>query len=177
MSADLTTTYLGLPLKNPIVASAGPLTDDLDTLRRLDHSGVAAAVLPSLFEEQICLDQQRLHLHEHQALPSAESLTYFPKTKEYQVSPRDYLNLLDTAARTLSIPIIGSLNGSTPGGWVRYAKLMESYRRHAIELNIYFLATDPQVAGADVEKRYVDLVARRTQRCENPDRGETWPAI
>src|SRR6185369_17995772 len=112
MRADLSTNYLGLTLKNPVVASAGPLTGDLDTLRRLEQFGVAAAVLPSLFEEQICKDEQRIHaLYEFQTYASAESLSYFPKLKDYNVGPHEYLRMLESAAGSLSIPIIGSLNG------------------------------------------------------------------
>jgi dihydroorotate dehydrogenase (fumarate) len=160
MSADLTTTYLGLVLKNPVVASASPLTGDLDTLRRLEERGVAAAVLPSLFEEQICRDEQRINaMYEFQTFASAESLSYFPKMKDYNVGPHEYLDLLEKAADTLSIPVIGSLNGSSPGGWVRYAKLIEDAGADALELNIYFVATDPTMTASDVEQRYVDFVA------------------
>ncbi len=159
MRADLSTTYLGLSLKNPIVASAGPLTGDLDSLRRLEQLGVAAAVLPSLFEEQICRDEQRVHaLYEFQTFASAESLSYFPKIRDYNVGPREYLSLLETASDSLSVPVIGSLNGSSPGGWVRYAKLIENAGADAIELNIYFVATDPTMTSDDVERRYIDLV-------------------
>jgi dihydroorotate dehydrogenase (fumarate) len=160
MRASLTTQYLGLSLKNPIVASAGPLTGDYDSLRRLEQHGVAAAVLPSLFEEQICRDEQRLHaLYEYQTFATAESLSYFPKAKEYHVGPREYLNLLEKAANRMAIPVIGSLNGSTPGGWVRYAKLMESAGADAVELNVYIVATDPTMTAAELEQRYIDLVA------------------
>ena len=160
MRADLSTNYLGLKLKNPVVASAGPLTGDLDTLRRLEQFGVAAAVLPSLFEEQICKDEQRIHaLHEFQTYASAESLSYFPKLKDYNVGPHAYLRLLETAKKSVAIPLIGSLNGSTPGGWSRYAKLIQEAGADAIELNIYFVATDPGMTSADVEWRYIDLVA------------------
>jgi dihydroorotate dehydrogenase (fumarate) len=117
-------------------------------------------VLPSLFEEQINRDQQRLHaLYEFQNYASAESLSYFPKLKEYNVGPKQYLRLVEEAKRTLSIPIIGSLNGSSPGGWGRYAKLIEGAGADAIELNIYFIATDPDQSSTDVEWRYVDLIA------------------
>lgn len=160
MRADISTNYLGLQLKNPIVASAGPLTGDLDTLRRLEQLGVAAAVLPSLFEEQICRDEQRIHaLYEFQTYASAESLSYFPKLKDYNVGPHEYLRLLETAKKSVAIPVIGSLNGSTPGGWSRYAKLIQGAGADAIELNIYFIATDPEMTSADVEWRYIDLVA------------------
>jgi dihydroorotate dehydrogenase (fumarate) len=160
MRADLSTKYLGLSLKNPIVASASPLTGDLDSLRQLEQAGVAAAVLPSLFEEQISRDEQRLHLlYEHQSHTFAESLSYFPRINDYNVGPRDYLKLLETAKKTVSIPVIGSLNGSTPGGWARYAKLMQEAGADAIELNIYFVSTDPKMSPSDVEWRYVDLVS------------------
>jgi dihydroorotate dehydrogenase (fumarate) len=169
MRADLTTKYLGVTLRNPLVASAGPLTGDLDTLRQLEQLGVGAAVLPSLFEEQICHDEQRIHaLYEFQAYTSAESLSYFPKTKDYHVGPREYLRMLEAAANTLSIPVIASLNGFTPGGWARYAKLIEDAGADAVELNIYFVATDPEMTSADVERRYIELVATVHDAVEIP---------
>jgi dihydroorotate dehydrogenase (fumarate) len=158
--ADLTTNYLGLALKNPIVASAGPLTGDLDALRELEQEGVAAAVLPSLFEEQITRDEQRIHLlYEHQTYSFAESLSYFPHVNDYNAGPGEYLKLLETAKKSVSIPIIGSLNGSSPGGWARYAKLIQEAGADAIELNIYFVATDPSMSAIDVECQYTELVA------------------
>ena len=160
MRADLKTRYLGLSLKNPVVASAGPLTGDLDSLRRLEEVGIAATVLPSLFEEQINYDQQRIHaLYEFQTYSTAESLSFFPKLKDYNIGPRDYLRMLETAKNSLSVPVIGSLNGSSPGGWARYAKLLEAAGADAIELNIYFLAADPTMTSAEAEQRYIDLVA------------------
>jgi dihydroorotate dehydrogenase (fumarate) len=158
--AELTTNYLGLSLKNPIAASAGPLTGDLDTLRQLEQVGVAAAVLPSLFEEQISRDEQRVHLfYEHLSKSSAEALSYFPRLNDYYASPPEYLKLLETSKKSVSIPLIGSLNGSSPGGWARYAKMIQEAGADAIELNIYFVATDPQLSAADVESQYIDLVA------------------
>ena len=160
MFADLSTRYLGLSLKNPVVASAGPLTGDLDALKQLEQAGVAAAVMPSLFEEQICRDEQRIHLlYEFQTYSSAESLSYFPRVNDYNVGPDTYLRLLEGSKKSVSIPVIASLNGSSPGGWARYAKLLEECGADAIELNIYFVATDPQLTAADVEQRYLDLVA------------------
>jgi dihydroorotate dehydrogenase (fumarate) len=160
MRADLSTYYLGLLLKNPIVASAGPLTGDLDSLRQLEQAGVSAAVLPSLFEEQICRDEQRIHLlHEFQTYSSAESLSYFPRPIDYNVGPHDYLRLLESAKKSVSIPVIASLNGSSPGGWARYARLLAEAGADAIELNIYFVATDPLMSAADVEARYLEMVA------------------
>lgn len=160
MRADLTTKYLGMKLANPVVASASPLTGNLETLLQLEQLGIAAAVLPSLFEEQICHDEQRIHaLYEFQTFSSAESLSYFPKVNDYSVGPHEYLRMLESAAHRLSIPVIASLNGSTPGGWVRYAKLMEQAGASAVELNIYFVASDKDMTSADVEWRYLDLVS------------------
>ena len=160
MRADLTTKYLGLELKNPIVASAGPLTGDLETLSQLEAHGIAAAVLPSLFEEQICYDEQRIHaLYEFHSHTSAESLSYFPKLRDYNVGPHEYLEMLEKAKKAVSIPVIASLNGSTPGGWVRYAKLLEDAGADALELNIYYIPTDPTLSSADIEWRYFDMVA------------------
>jgi dihydroorotate dehydrogenase (fumarate) len=160
MRADLTTKYLGMSLANPIVASAGPLTGDLDTLQQLEQAGVSAAVLPSLFEEQINRDQQRIHaLYEFQTHASAESLSYFPNLNYVNLGPREYLRKLEDAKKAVSIPVIGSLNGSSSGGWARYANLMQEAGADAIELNIYFIATDPEMTSADVEWRYIDLVA------------------
>jgi dihydroorotate dehydrogenase (fumarate) len=147
-------------LKNPVVASAGPLTGDLDTLRRLEQCGVSAAVLPSLFEEQICHDEQRIHaLYEYQSFSSAESLSYFPKLRDYNVGPHEYLKMLEAAKKWVSIPVIGSLNGSSPGGWARYAKLIQDAGADAIELNIYLVATVREANSADIERRYLELVA------------------
>jgi dihydroorotate dehydrogenase (fumarate) len=169
MRADLRTWYLGLALKNPIVASASPLTGDLDTLRQLEHGGVAAVVLPSLFEEQICHDEQRINaLYEYQAHSTAESLSYFPELRQYSVGPRDYLRMIEEAKKIMTVPVIGSLNGSSPGGWVRFAKLFEENGADAVELNIYFVPTDPGVTAAEVEARYVDLVATVRQAVKIP---------
>jgi dihydroorotate dehydrogenase (fumarate) len=169
MRADLRTYYLGMSLKNPIVAAASPLTGDLDTLRQLDHAGVAAVVLPSLFEEQISRDEQRVHaLYEYQSFSSAESLSYFPELRECSVGPRDYLRMLEAAKQTMTVPVIASLNGCSPGGWVRFAKLLEESGADAVELNIYFVPTDPGLTSAEVEARYVDLVATIRQAIKIP---------
>lgn len=160
MSAELKTKYLGMTLKNPVVASAGPLTADADSLQHLENVGVAAAVLPSLFEEQINRDQQRVHaLYEYQSYSTAESLSYFPRLTDFSVGPREYLRMIELAKKVVGIPLIGSLNGCSPGGWARYARLIEEAGADAIELNIYFVATDPDTTSNDVEWRYVDLVS------------------
>ncbi len=160
MSVDLTSQYLGLTLKHPIVASAGPLTGELDSLCQLEQAGVSAVVLPSLFEEQITRDEQRIHsLYEYQTFSTAESLSYFPELDDHRSIPDHYLGLLASAKKALSIPVIPSLNGSTIGGWTRYAKSFADAGADAIELNIYFVPTDPRMTADDVEKRYADLVA------------------
>ena len=160
MTVDLRTCYLGLSLPNPIVASSGPLTSDLDSLAQLEQAGVAAAVLPSLFEEQIVGDELRIHaLYERQADVSAESLSFIPEVHDYQTGPGDYLKRLVEAKRRVSIPVIASLNGSSPGGWARYARLLQDAGADAIELNVYFVPTDPKVTSLEVESNYVDLVA------------------
>jgi dihydroorotate dehydrogenase (fumarate) len=169
MRADLTTRYLGLTLRNPIMASAGPMTGDLDSLCRLEEAGIAAAVLPSLFEEQINHDQQQIRaVYDFQSYSFAESLSYFPELKDYNVGPRDYLRLVESAKRMVSVPIIASLNGSSPGGWVRFAKLMEEAGADAIELNIYFVPTDPDLTAHDVESRYAEMVATVRQAVSVP---------
>ena len=140
--------------------SACPLTGNLDTLRRLEAAAASVAVLPSLFEEQIRHDELEIErLYEYQAESFAESLTYFPEFEDYNTGPRDYLKRVETAKRAVSIPIIGSLNGCSPGGWIRYAKDIQNAGADALELNIYFVPTDPQMTAAQVEQRYVNLVA------------------
>lgn len=160
MNANLGTNYLGMRLKNPLVASAGPLTGQLESLRQLEEAGIAAVVLPSLFEEQIEHDELQLHrLMEFQAESYAESLSFFPSNADFGKGSREYLELVEDAKRTLSVPVIGSLNGHTQGGWTRYARMIEEAGADALELNVYFVPTECGMEGAEVEKRYVELVA------------------
>ena len=160
MTVDLTSRYLGLTLKNPLIASACPMTADLDKLRRLEEVGIGAAVLPSLFEEQIEHEELEVHsLYEHASDSFAEGLSYFPEMEDYNTGPSEYLELIESARQCLTIPIIASLNGSSRGGWVRYAKSMQDAGADAIELNIYFINTDIHKSSADVERQYIDLVA------------------
>lgn len=160
MSVDLSTEYLGLRLKNPLGASASPLTGNLDMLRRLEDAGTSVAVLPSLFEEQIEHEEfQVAQMYDFQTESYAESLTHFPELHNYSTGPEEYLDHLEAAKKALSIPIIGSLNGSSEGGWVRYARLIQEAGADALELNIYFVPTDPLMTSMDVEQRYIDLVA------------------
>lgn len=160
MSADLRSRYLGLELKNPIVAAASPLTHSIDSLKRLEDAGVAAVVLPSLFEEQIEHEEMATHnlmLSGMELSPEAHG--FFPEMLNYNTGPDSYLKLIGEAKRALAVPVIPSLNGYTPGGWTQIAKQFEQAGADAIELNIYFLATGLEDSSADIEKRYVDLVA------------------
>ncbi len=160
MNVDLSTRYLGMRLKNPLGVSASPLTRNMDVLRRLEEAGASVAVLPSLFEEQVRHEELEIQrLYEYQAESFAESLTYFPELEGYNTGSRDYLKLVESAKRAVSIPIIGSLNGFSPGGWVRFAKDIQNAGADALELNIYFVPTDPDMTAAEVEQRYVYLVA------------------
>lgn len=157
---DLRTRYLGLDLRNPLIASASPLSDHLETLELLESSGAAAVVMRSLFEEQI--EQETFDLHElmEQWTESCfEATSFFPPMKEYRSGPNSYLEGISAAKSRLSIPVIGSLNGVSPHGWTRYAKLIEEAGADALELNVYFVAADPEETSASVEQRYLDLVA------------------
>jgi dihydroorotate dehydrogenase (fumarate) len=158
---DLTTTYLGLELKHPVVASAGPLSSTLDGIRQLEEGGAAAVVLFSLFEEQIRHENESFnYLYEQGAERFPESLSYFPEVEEYQVGPEGYLNLISSAAETTDIPIIGSLNGITDDGWTGYAREIESAGARALELNIFYIPADIALTGREVEERYVNIVRR-----------------
>jgi len=160
MSADLRSRYLSLELKNPIVAAASPLTKSLDSLKRLEDAGVAAVVLPSLFEEQIEHEEMATHnLMLSGAELSPEARGFFPEMQNYNTGPDNYLKLIGEAKRALAVPVIPSLNGYTPGGWTHIAKQFEQAGADAIELNIYFLATDLEHTSTEIEKRYIDLVA------------------
>ena len=160
MSVDLKSRYLGLELANPVVASASPLTGSVDSLKRLEDAGVGAVVLPSLFEEQIEHEEMAAHnLMLYGAELSPEARGFFPEMQPHDSGAARYLKLIGDARKALSVPVIASLNGHTPGGWTRIAKQFEEAGAHAIELNVYFLAADPADTGAAVEQRYVDLVA------------------
>jgi dihydroorotate dehydrogenase (fumarate) len=156
---DLSTSYLGLRLRNPLVASASPLSNTLDGVRRLAGAGVGAIVLYSLFEEQVRRESERnARLAEAGTDSFAESLSYFPAEADDDAGPRRYLSLLERAAAAVDIPVIGSLNGVTPGGWTSYAREMQDAGAAAIELNIYYLPGDPRISGRDVEDRHIDIL-------------------
>jgi dihydroorotate dehydrogenase (fumarate) len=156
---DLSTTYLGLKLKNPIVASASPLSRSMDSMRRLEDAGASAIVMHSLFEEQVTHEAESLdHYKTVGAESHAEALSYFPDTGDYHFAPEEYLELLAKASNKLEIPIIGSMNGITPGGWVSYAKKMAEAGASALELNVYYIPANPEMSGQDVENRYADVL-------------------
>jgi dihydroorotate dehydrogenase (fumarate) len=156
---DLSTNYLGLKLKNPIVVSASPLTEKLENFARLEEAGAAAIVMYSLMEEQIESESENIdNALEYGAHSYAESTSYLPEMPKYQVGPDRYLELLHKGKHSVSIPVIGSLNGRSPGGWVRYAELMEQAGADALELNIFDIATDPTTSADDLELRYCNIV-------------------
>jgi dihydroorotate dehydrogenase (fumarate) len=156
---DLTTTYMGLSLKNPVVASASPLSETLDGMKRLEDGGVGAIVMFSLFEEQIRFENEAFsELMETGTFSFAESLSYFPEIDAYDVGPDNYLELVRGAAQDLDVPVIASLNCVTSEGWIAYAKQLQDAGAAGLELNIYGLQADIGVSGAEVEQRYVDIV-------------------
>jgi dihydroorotate dehydrogenase (fumarate) len=156
---DLTTTYLGLNLKNPLVPSSSPLSRNLNNLKRMEDSGASAIVLYSLFEEQITLESQDLNHYLTQGVESfPEALTYFPEASEYETGPDEYLEHIQKAKSSLEIPIIASLNGVSTGGWVRYARDIQEAGVDALELNIYYLPTDSNLNGKEVEQIYLDVL-------------------
>jgi dihydroorotate dehydrogenase (fumarate) len=167
---ELSTSYLGLTLRNPLVASASPLSNTLDGVRRLADSGVGAIVLYSLFEEQLRQEAERnARLAEAGSEVFAEALSYFPAGPEAdaapdgaadQPSPRQYLSLLERAVAAVEVPVIGSINGVTPGGWTGYARAMQDSGAAAIELNIYYIPGDPHMTGRAVEQRHVDILCQ-----------------
>lgn len=156
----LTTSYLGLTLRSPLViGAAAPLSEDLDTLQRLEDAGAAAVVMHSVFEEQICQDRLELHHHlEYGTHSFAEALTYFPEPEIFHVGAEHYLEHIQQAKAKLDIPIIGSLNGSSLGGWVDYAQNIQQAGADALELNIYWIPTDLDLSGAEVEAQYLEIV-------------------
>ena len=157
---NLTTNYLGMLLKNPIVASSSPLSHSIDSIRRLEDAGAAAVVMYSLFEEQIGFDSYYIDHHLTQGTDSyAESISYFPDMQSYNVGPDEYLNLIRRAKDAVKIPVIGSLNGASVGGWTDYATLIEEAGADALELNVYYLPANTAIKGSDVEALYLDILA------------------
>ncbi len=156
---DLSTNYLGLKLKNPIVVSASPLTEKQENFARLEDAGASAIVMYSLMEEQIEAEAENIdNALEYGTNSYAEATSYLPDMPKYQVGPERYLELLHKGKQSVSIPVIGSLNGRSPGGWVRYAELMEQAGADALELNIFDIPTDTSLTAEDLETRYCNLV-------------------
>jgi dihydroorotate dehydrogenase (fumarate) len=156
---DLSTNYLGLHLNNPIVPSASPMSRSLDSMKRMEDAGAAAIVMYSLFEEQIAHEAAELnHYLSYGTESFAESLTYFPEAQEYNLGPDEYVELLQAAKKSLGIPVIGSLNGISVGGWIDYAKKIEQAGADALELNVYYIPTDPELTGQEVEDRYLEVL-------------------
>jgi len=156
---ELTTRYLGFNLRTPLVASASPLSHDIDSIRRLEDAGASAVVLYSLFEEQIHRETLELDYYLSSGTESfPESLSYFPEPAEFKNGPEEYLDHIRAAKEAVKIPVIASLNGSSVGGWIQYATQMEEAGADAIECNIYWIVTDPNVTSEQVEQRYLDIV-------------------
>jgi len=156
---DLKTKYLGLTLKSPLVVSASPLSEYLQNVKMMEDAGAGAIVLYSLFEEQIRTEEQELHYHTTSGTDSfAESLSYFPDQGEYKLGPEEYISHINKAKESVDIPIIASINGSTIGGWTEYAKEMEKAGADAIELNVYYIPSDMELSGGNVEQTYIDIL-------------------
>ena len=156
---DLSTNYLGMKLRSPLVASASPISEKIDNIKRMEDAGAGAVVLYSLFEEQIRQEQLQQFKHEEEhANHFAEALSYFPDPAEYRMGPERYLDQIRKAKDAVDIPIIASLNGTTVGGWNDYAKQMADAGADAIELNIYYIPTDFEKSGSDIENEYIEIL-------------------
>src|ERR1700746_219102 len=156
---DLSTDYLGMKLRTPLVPSASPLSQEIGSIRRLEDAGASAVVLYSLFEEQLRQEMLELDHHLSAATESfAESLSFFPHASEFRLGPEGYLEHIRKAKEAVQIPIIASLNGATVSGWAKFAKEIEQAGADALECNIYYIPTDPELKAADVEQTYIDIV-------------------
>jgi dihydroorotate dehydrogenase (fumarate) len=169
MSVDLTTRYIGLALKNPLVVAACPLTRRLDSLRRLEEAGASAVVLPSLFEEQVAREILTFHrMHSFSMAGAPEAVAYSPEMDHYNTGHDSYLELIADAKKSLSIPVMASLNGTTKGGWVCCAEMIEQAGADALELNIYHVQTDPDETSLQVESRFLELVTAMREAIKIP---------
>lgn len=156
---DLSTTYLGLKLRTPLIVAASPLSEELDSIKQLEDAGASAVVLYSLFEEQLRQDRDELAQNlEQGTFSTPEALTYFPEPKEFRLGPEEYLKHIARAKKAVNIPIIASLNGSSVGGWTAYAKAIQHAGADALELNIYYIPTDMDLTSAQVEHTYLDIL-------------------
>jgi dihydroorotate dehydrogenase (fumarate) len=166
---QLNTNYLGLDLKNPLLASASPLSESVENVQKLERAGVSAVVMYSLFEEQITKESLALDHYMEQGTESfAEALSYFPKFGRYAIGAETYLDHLRALKEAVDIPIIASLNGATRGKWIEYAERIEASGADALELNIYYLPTDPEENGQTVEENYLDLIQNICMAVEIP---------
>jgi dihydroorotate dehydrogenase (fumarate) len=157
---NLTTRYLGFKLRTPLVPSASPLSEKIDNIKRMEDAGAAAVVFHSLFEEQVHRDRHDLQYYLDQGTESyAESLTYFPDRAEFKIGPEAYLEHIAQAKAAVDIPIVGSLNGTTLGGWLAYAQQIERAGADALELNIYSVPSNPDISGDDIETHYLNILA------------------
>ncbi len=160
MAVELSTTYMGLSLKNPLVASASPLTKKVETAVEVEQAGVSAVVMYSLFEEQIIKESLKLHEDlERGSYQFAEALTYIPEIGTYSVGPDNYLDQVKALKAALTVPVIGSLNGVSTGGWIDYAQKIEQAGADGLELNLYYMATDQDLTSMELEDRYITLVS------------------
>lgn len=158
---DLRTSYMGMELRNPLVASSSPISENVGNLRQLEDAGAAAVVLFSLFEEQIRHEEEAVaHLRTYGADSFPEALSYFPEVEEFLVGAEQYLDLIQRARAAVDIPIIASLNGATNEGWIDYARRMEEAGASAIELNVFYIPADIETTGREVEDRYVEILKR-----------------
>lgn len=156
---DLSTTYMGMRLKNPIVPSASPLTAEIENIRAMEDAGAAAVVLFSLFEEQIIYEALELdHFLSRGTESFPEALSYYPPLTEFRLGPEEYLEHIRKAKESVNIPVIGSLNGSSPGGWMEYARKIEQAGADGLELNMYFIPTDPKLTSAEIENIYLETL-------------------
>jgi dihydroorotate dehydrogenase (fumarate) len=156
---DLTTTYMGLTLRSPLVPSASPLSENIDHIKQMEDAGAAAVVMHSLFEEQLRLERYELHHHlTHGTESFPEALTYFPELSSFRIGPEEYLEHIGKAKEKTRIPIIASLNGCSAGGWINYAKQIEQAGADALELNVYDVPTDANLPGEQIEQTYIDIL-------------------
>lgn len=166
---DLSTTYLGLKLRTPLVPSASPLSEEVDTVKQMEDAGASAVVLYSLFEEQLRQDSAELAFTlEHGTESFAEALSYFPEPSEFRLGPEEYLEHIRKLKAAVRIPIIASLNGSSVGGWTSYAKAIQQAGADALELNVYYIPTDTSITSAQVEQVYLDILKTVKQSVEIP---------
>lgn len=166
---DLSTTYLGLKLKNPVVPSASPLSQTVDGVKSMEDAGASAVVVYSLFEEQISHESGELdHYLSYGTESYAEATSYFPETEDYNMGPYEYLDHIANLKKACSIPIIGSLNGVSQGGWIQYAKSIQDAGADALELNIYYIPTDLNLTGSEIETMYIDTLTEIKKNLKIP---------